>query len=425
MSLIRLFPGIVLSILFASQLSAQNLINNGGFENGNAGWTLMVQSGFSATAAYPTEGAPEGTTFARVTVTQVNVTDPNSDNWKVQLQAPEWTAERDAIYRLVFKVRSTVPTLKVGINRGGSGDYVNGFDIALDTLWQTRSCMFTSDTAGAGKLRINFYIGADTGVYEFDSFSLVRTGTVIPDNSLITNGGFELEGSGWNLFVQTSDGAEATASYPDDSAAEGTKYARVTVVSASDMSQVQLQLPLFAADSGETYVVTYKAKGTGSIRVVSQYDANRSYQTKESFTQDLTTEWATYSQSFSADTSGQGTLRLNFHLGVFGGGTFDFDSVSVTKAPVSVRRDANRRVAAVRPFSVHTCIDRMIVFLPPRTGEFSIGLYTPAGRLLRQVHCAADGITEMVIPRNEAKGMFLVRYADRDGTITRKVQWFR
>jgi len=82
---------------------------------------------------YPSAGAPEGTTFARVRVTQVTVTDPNMDNWKVQLQLPVWMAVKNAIYRLTFKARSTATTFKVGINRpGAAGIYVNGFDIPLD-----------------------------------------------------------------------------------------------------------------------------------------------------------------------------------------------------------------------------------------------------------------------------------------------------
>lgn len=169
MNFIRCIAAATMSVAIVSQIFAQNLITNGGFESNGTGWNLMKQTGFAATVEYPTTGAPEGTTFARVHVTQVTVTNPDNDNWKVQFQAPEWTTTKNAIYRLAFKVRSTAAKLKAGLNRGGSGAYVSGFDIALDTIWQTRSCMFISDTSGLKQLCINFYIGADTGVYEFDS----------------------------------------------------------------------------------------------------------------------------------------------------------------------------------------------------------------------------------------------------------------
>jgi len=86
------------------------------------------------------------------------------DNWKVQLQTPQWITTKNASYKLAFKARSSAVTMKVGINRGGAdASYVDGFDVTFLDGWQAYSCSFTSDTSGNGQLRLNFYIGADTG----------------------------------------------------------------------------------------------------------------------------------------------------------------------------------------------------------------------------------------------------------------------
>ena len=398
-----------------------NLIDNGGFESAGTGLNLLIKSGFLASMEYPSVGAPEGTTFARVKVTQVTVTDPEQDNWKVQLQLPLWMAVKNAIYRLTFKARSTATTFKVGINRPGlAGVYVNGFDIPLDTMWQTRSCMFISDTSGVGQLNLNFYIGADTGVYDFDSVSLVMTGTTIPTNSLISNGGFEVEGSGWNLYVQPGVGAEATVSFPSDSAPEGSKYARVNVVSAGDASQVQWQLPIFTAEKGAIYTLTYKARGAGSIEVVSQ-TGPPDYSPVESSFQDVTSQWTTYTQTFTSDSAGSGVLRINFWLGL-SPGTYDFDSVSLVKTATASIRPNTNKAGLLKALTVRKAGAGYAVTLPglASQGRFSLSVFSAAGRLIKSISGVRDGNNEIILPLKNLKGTYIIRYSDVNGKISKR-----
>jgi hypothetical protein len=416
------FDSITLVRLDTITAPGGNLIDNGGFESAGAGWNLLMQSGFLASMEYPSAGAPEGTTFARVKVTQVTVTDPNQDNWKVQLQLPVWMAVKNAIYRLTFKVRSTATTFKVGINRpGAAGIYVNGFDIPLDTAWQTRSCMFISDTSGVGQLRLNLYIGADTGVYDFDSVSLVMTGTTVPTNSLISNGGFEVEGSGWNLYVQPGVGAEATATFPSDSAPEGSKYARVNVVSAGDASQVQWQLPIFTAEKNAIYTLTYKARGAGSIEVVSQNGPPDYAPIVPSF-EDINPEWTTYSKTFTSDSSGSGVLRINFWLGLSPGTTYDFDSVSLLKTGnASVRFNA-QKTRQLNALTVRKAGAGYAVTLPgfASQGRFSLSVFSPAGRLIKSVSGVRGGNNEIFLPLKNLKGTYIIRYSDANGKVSKR-----
>ena len=206
MSIFRCMVLTAFSFVFAGQLFAQNLITNGGFESGGTGWNLQLQTNFLGTVTYPTTGAPEGTTYAHVNVTQAPGTNPDSINWMAQLQFPQWTAVKNAIYTLSFKAKSSATAMKVGLNRGApSYAYVNGFAFTLTTSWQTYSCMFTDTASGNGALLLNFNVGAAVGTYDFDSVNLVQTGTNVPTNSLISNGGFETGGSGWGLYVQTEN----------------------------------------------------------------------------------------------------------------------------------------------------------------------------------------------------------------------------
>ena len=428
MNIVRIIAVAAISFAFSGQVFGQNLITNGGFESAGSGWNLYITDtvAFKAAVTYPTTGAAEGTTYAHVNVTKVTGANPDSINWMVQLQFPQWIATKNANYQLSFKAKSSATALKVGESRGGSYAYVNGFVFTLTATWQTYSCMFTSDTSGAGKLLLNFYVGAAVGTYDFDSVTLVQTGTTIPTNSLISNGGFELEGAGWYLYVQSDANppAAATVSYPSTGAPEGSKYASVNVTAATDASQVQLQLPLFTAEANAKYILTYKARGTGIIELVSQSGSD--YSPIESFSPDLTPDWATYSQTFtSTTTAGSGALRINFWIGT--PGSYDFDSVSVVKTTTSIRAAVTASFPIVEKLTARKSANGMMVTVagPRSQGGFWLGVFSPEGRMIKSVSVSRESAGAIFVPMNTTRGTYIIRFKDTSGDIVKKVCWMR
>jgi hypothetical protein len=247
------------------------------------------------------------------------------------------------------------------------------------------------------------------------------TGTTIPTNSLISNGGFEVEGSGWNLYVQPGVGADASVSFPSDSAPEGSKYARVNVVSASDASQVQWQLPIFTAEKGAIYTLTYKARGAGSIEVVSQNGPPDYAPIAPSF-EDISPEWTTYSKTFTSDSSGSGVLRINFWLGLSQGMTYDFDSVSLVKTGnASVRFNA-QKTRQLNVLTVRKAGAGYTVVLPgfASQGAFSLSVFSPAGRLVKSISGVRNGNSEIFLPLKNLKGTYIIRYSDANQKISKR-----
>jgi hypothetical protein len=384
---------------------------------------LQLQTNFLGTVTYPTTGAPEGTTYAHVNITQAPGTNPDSINWMAQLQFPKWTAVKNANYKLSFKAKSSVTTMKVGLNRGApSYAYVNGFAFTLTTAWQTYSCSFTDTASGNGVLLLNFSVGAAVGTYDFDSVNLVQTGSTTPTNSLISNGGFELDGAGWGLYVQTPN-ATATMTFPSTGAPEGSKYASVSVTATSDASQVQLQLPLFTAEVNAVYVLTYKARGAGSIEVVSQAGPP-DYTPKESSYQDITSNWTTYSQTFTSDVAGSGALRINFWLGL-ASGTYDFDSVSVVKSTVSIRTADAAAFPNAGKLTARKLANGMAISAigPLSQDRFSLGVYSPEGRMIKSVSGSRQNAGAIFVPMNMKRGTYLIRFTDDNGTMVKKMCW--
>ncbi|MFW5775620.1 MAG: hypothetical protein ACOCW2_04950, partial [Chitinivibrionales bacterium] len=91
----------ICTMLSIFSIHAQNLISGGGFEQ-QTEWGLYIDESSSAQASisYPTGDAPQGSSYARIDVTQAGTTD-----MQVQFQLPLFTCEQDVRYTLSFQAR--------------------------------------------------------------------------------------------------------------------------------------------------------------------------------------------------------------------------------------------------------------------------------------------------------------------------------
>ena len=176
----------------------------------------------------------------------------------------------------------------------------------------------------------------------------------IAQTELLANGGFESNGTGWNLYRNTSAGvtAAATVAYDLASAHSGTKGAHVTVTDTSSQNwHIQLQFPIVTLAQNKVYRVSYWAKGPGAI-LLGVSDSAWGYLT--GFSATLTSQWTYYSGTLVGD----GTKRhLSFYVGLVLG-DYTFDDVSIAEigtldptwyASADARIEANRK----QDFAIH------------------------------------------------------------------------
>lgn len=195
-------------ILAGASQAQLNLLTNPGFESGKTGWTLYVNSSAadsvgepSAVLTTPVAAAHSGTKGA-----QVVVDGRNANNWDIQLQPPQtWNAEKDRVYHLTFwgkALGSKALTVAAGLGPAGGYKYLDSWGAALTTTWKQYEFFYTSPATGIDSLRLNLYVGGDTGTYMFDDFVLDTVPSALPTTMVQPTRGAWTTGVYRNLFAE-------------------------------------------------------------------------------------------------------------------------------------------------------------------------------------------------------------------------------
>lgn len=330
----------ILSTVTVLLAAEENLLSNGGFETTLTGWTLE-QNNDSVAATRDTvtvDDAKEGNKVLRIKVDSIA-----SENWYVQLKDPSWEAVTGNIYTFSMWARSKEDAYQVQISAYGKPDEQYGWVASSDLFtlsseWTQYKLTTISEVSGKGKMNFAVVCGSTTGTFEIDD--VVITEEVNTNGNIYANGGFESEESGWSLFLDKDTDGEAAMSFPADGAKTGSKFCKINVTKKPAESwEIQLQDGNWKAELGEyTFKFWAKAKDDGAqVSAVAQYGSTRSYEIISSSPFELTTEWAEYSFTFSnIDIVGTDSISINIYCGI-DMGEYDFDDVSLTLEPVSIR----------------------------------------------------------------------------------------
>ncbi len=158
----------VLGFWIALPLSVlgQNLLTNGDFEAGAAGWWSGVGGGGAATFTIPYTGSVHGGTNSF----RANVTATGANPWDVQTIGPAFTAAVGIPHQLTFWARSATGgnSIRVIVQKDAAPAYYGAQDFVVTNTWQQYTFNFTP-TQAAVTLRMH-YIG--TGDFYFDDFAI-------------------------------------------------------------------------------------------------------------------------------------------------------------------------------------------------------------------------------------------------------------
>lgn len=256
------------------------------------------------------------------------------------------------------------------------------------------------------------------GVARLLSALMLCGAVAIPAQNLITNPGFESQGSGWTLWFQSGTVAAGSVTYPDTGAHGGSRYARIDITSAAASAaenwHVQFQPQSWTAVSGTTYEFKFWAKcDVGSNIHVSVQGADYTYLTGTSF--GIGTEWAEYSLTQVADADGDGAVRFHIYLGE-AVDVYSFDDVSVTAVPTAIRGG----VAQGAALNVLQGRDNLVVSLGKgMPGAWKADLLDVRGKVLASASSGAEGSARLKRP---GAGMYVVRASTPTRAWVRKVE---
>ena len=307
-----------------------NVLTNGSFESGTAGWVFYTNgSGSLATVAPGTDGA----LAARVMI----ATAGNN----VQLYQYGISLEPNTQYVLRFDARSSVAkTIEISVQKHGSpytnyGLLASAFDI--QTSWDNYGVTFTTKGFSGAISDARFMIwladvDAAGNQFFFDNVVLMKAGGGGTPGSVLTNGSFESGTSNWTFYTNGAGSFAAVA--PGQNSATA---ARINI--STPGSNVQLYQSGFSLMPGTSYVLSFNAYSnvprTITVSVQKHVSPYNSYGlTARPFA--LTNSWQPFSATFTTSGfSGTATdtrLMFWFAAGDAAGHQYFIDNITLSPA---------------------------------------------------------------------------------------------
>ena len=275
-----------------SNTGTAELVSNGDFENGATGW--------SGNAANAVDDGGNSVNYANVAEA--------GNPWDVNL-SNELALIAGETYELTFRARS--PQARsiiagIGENHDPWGSATE--TVQLTTEWASYTLTLTAEGFGDDNSRILFDMGGEAGEVYLDDVSLV----VISDaddsdadagaTELLANGDFENGADSWagNAANAVDDGGNAV------------NYANVA--EAGNPWDVNLNQVL-ALTPGETYQMTFRARSPQARSIIAGIGEDHDPWGSATESVQLTTEWATYTLTLTAEGFGDENCRVLFDMG--------------------------------------------------------------------------------------------------------------
>ncbi len=147
-------------------IQAQNLIGNGGFENGLNQWFTQASDGTNASFSIVTDDVTEG-----LRALKVDVITPGANPWNVQAINDAWASESGKTYTLSFYAKATAASSQFKVIQQNT-TYAEQI-ISPTTSWQKYEWTFTAQEAA---LELKFHFPA-AGTFFIDNISIPKLST--------------------------------------------------------------------------------------------------------------------------------------------------------------------------------------------------------------------------------------------------------
>lgn len=325
---------------------APNLIQNSKMTN-SANWASWTDMGGAAVI-----GAQEGQM-------KLAITNEGSESWGVGLKQENMRFEGSRTYRISFDAKSTLDrSIRITLDKLDYSKYLSK-DVTLSNTLKNYTIEFTMNYNTDDKTalvfnfgRVNGVIGQAHDVYldnvvvteisdiqgdQVINAPMITEPVVVPEvvptgGSIIANGSMDQGTTSWNLFYANWGPAEAAITV-----VEGTLKVAIANEGTLDW-HVQVTQPDLTLTQGKQYTVTFKGKSTleRTIPFVLQHQSDP-YTAYLNETATLTTDWKTYTYTFTMNDATDAATRICWTLG---GSAVDIaahdiyiDDVSVVELP--------------------------------------------------------------------------------------------
>jgi len=316
-----------------------NLVTNGNFDNGSAGW--LTYNHAEATSNFNVSNGN----------CHIEINNPSNTNWHIQLIHRDIPLEQKT-YTVSFRARanSARPIVFNWAENGGEYKIYHQETANLTTNWQTFSYTINS-TIRDLDARIVFFLGLQSAGVYLDDVVIEEADCGADNCELVSNGDFAGNHSDWLTYDHGS--ASSTWNFSNN-------IAHANINNSGDaLWYVQLIHTNIALEQNKTYNISIRAKASAARKMdFILHKQSGDFKTYYSERLDLTTDWQTYNFNF---TSGVTDLdaRIVFFLGQESADVY-FDNMSIHELNCTENREAQ---------NLNT---NLTVFPNPTSGDISV-----------------------------------------------------
>ncbi len=152
----------VFALFNIENINSQNLVTNGGFEDGTNGWENLSEGGSSATFSVLTTGSQEGTNHLSCDLQTLGTND-----WSVQSMSSTFTTTPGEKYKLTFYAKTNVAGQQLRTVLQNSS--YSAQDYTITDTWTMYSWEFTPTEASL-QLKFHYF---QTGIFYIDDIQIV------------------------------------------------------------------------------------------------------------------------------------------------------------------------------------------------------------------------------------------------------------
>ena len=398
---------------------AGNLVSNWSFSNDMTDWTFATQFGGNATG------------IIKNGVFHTQITNGGWELWQVCIYQDDLTIVNGKTYTVTFQARadeSRDTWATVGTGSEPFLSYNSNWVFPLSADWQTYTYTFTMGYSTNPNARIAFNFGISSADVYLDNISIVE----LPDESeepdqpagnMVSNWSFSNGMNDWTF--NTAESGNAEGKVEDDAF-----HAQITN-GGGNAWNVALYKNNLNIVNGKTYTVSFDARADGPRNILASVAMGVSpfylYNFEPDFS--ITTEWKTYTFTFTMGFNSDPAARMGFDLGASAEDVY-LDNISLVDVSSSTDVDLAESGQMVRAFELcqnypnpfNPCT--IIRYRVPKSCHVNLTIYDLLGKkvttLVNNIRRAGE---YRVVWDGQcfATGIYLIRMTAGDYIETRKL----
>jgi uncharacterized repeat protein (TIGR02059 family) len=170
-----ILTGIFITLISLSGARSQNLISNGGFEDGTNSWEMISSGGSTVNFQIIQSDVYNGSNALKI-----NISNPGTSPKDISLTKTGFAVQKDIIYLLTFWAKADTTGKEVGIKFSSTAtSSFKPYDSAkvyLSAEWKKYEVVFPSPVATDSDIQFSFYLGYNNGIILLDEVSIEKKG---------------------------------------------------------------------------------------------------------------------------------------------------------------------------------------------------------------------------------------------------------